>query len=268
MISFPHAKINLGLSIVSKRPDGFHNLESIFYPVAIRDALEIVPSRSTQIILSGLKVGGNINENLVLLAYHLLKKKYPAVSDLAIFLHKGIHLGAGLGGGSSDAAGMILLMNNYFNLQISTRELSEYAAVLGSDCPFFLQSRPCFVSGRGEILEPVNLDLGNYSMLFIHPEIQIETSWAYSRISPTPPGYPLKESILQPIRDWKYIIQNDFEFPVFEEYPSLRKIKEGLYAAGALFVSMTGSGSTIYGIFNKTGLPTVTFPHTQQTAIQ
>jgi 4-diphosphocytidyl-2-C-methyl-D-erythritol kinase len=268
MISFPHAKINLGLSILSKRQDGFHNLETIFYPLAIHDALEFVPSDFTKIILTGLKISGNSDDNIVLHAYELVKKYYPSVSPLEIHLHKAIPMGAGLGGGSSDAAEMILMMNRYFNLQISEQELKKYAAKLGSDCPFFLHVDPCFAKGRGEILEPIKLSLSSYSILLIHPDIQIKTEWAYSRIKPGNPVHNLKESISQPVRNWPYLIYNDFELPVFEEYPQLRKIKDDLYTAGALYAAMSGSGSTIFGIFNKSELPAIDFPNTWQTTIQ
>jgi 4-diphosphocytidyl-2-C-methyl-D-erythritol kinase len=268
MISFPHAKINLGLSIVSKRQDGFHNLETIFYPLAIRDALEIIPSDSTEIILSGLKIGGVSEDNLVLRAFGMLKKNYPSVSHLEIHLHKVIPMGAGLGGGSSDAAEMILLMNSYFNLQIPAKEMNDFAAEMGSDCPFFLQSDPCFARGRGEILEPIKLDLSGYSIILVHSEIHIKTAWAYSRIKLAKRGHDLKESILQPVQSWPQLIHNDFESSVFEEYPLLRKIKEKLYAAGALYAAMTGSGSTIFGIFEKSELPVIAFPNTWLTIIE
>jgi 4-diphosphocytidyl-2-C-methyl-D-erythritol kinase len=268
MISFPHAKINLGLNILSKREDGYHNLETVFYPIAIRDALEIVPSDTTKIILTGLKITGNPEDNLILRAYQVIKENYPSVSPLEIHLHKAIPMGAGLGGGSSDAAEMILLMNHYFNLQIPEQEKKNYAARLGSDCPFFLHSDPCFAKGRGEILEPVKLDLSSYSILLIHPDIQVKTDWAYSRIKPGDPVQSLKESILQPVYNWPHLIFNDFELPVFEEYPQLRKIKDDLYTAGALYAAMSGSGSTIFGIFNRSELPVIHFPNSWQTAIQ
>jgi 4-diphosphocytidyl-2-C-methyl-D-erythritol kinase len=255
MISFPHAKINLGLSIVSKRPDGFHNLETVFYPLPLRDILEIVPSTKTSFHPSGLAIPGNMADNLVLRAYHLLKKNYPRIGPLEIHLLKAIPMGAGLGGGSSDAAVILQLINRFFELHISTKELNEYALVLGSDCPFFMQSAPCFASGKGEILEPLDLDLSGFSLLLVHPEIRIGTGWAFSRIRPAAPPYDLRQSILQPVHYWVKTIQNDFEVPVFEVYPLLRKIKEQLYTAGALYASMTGSGSTMFGIFDKGEAP-------------
>jgi 4-diphosphocytidyl-2-C-methyl-D-erythritol kinase len=257
MISFPHAKINLGLSIISKRPDGFHNLETIFYPIPIRDVLEIVPADETHIIQTGLEVPGNISENIVQRAYRLLKEKYTQISPLGIHLHKAIPVGAGLGGGSSDAAGFIRLVNRYFQLSISEEDLKNQALELGSDCPFFMQSDPCFASGRGEILEPVSLDLSGYSFILIHPEIRIKTSWAFSKIKPVFPLFDLRESISQPVENWVHRVKNDFEPIIFETYPALRDIKNLLYQSGALYASMTGSGSTIYGIFPKGELPEI-----------
>jgi 4-diphosphocytidyl-2-C-methyl-D-erythritol kinase len=254
MISFPHAKINLGLSIISKRPDGFHNIETIFYPLPIRDVLEIVPSKETKFFSSGLPIAGVPDNNLVMLAYKLIKIKYRQIAPLEIYLHKSIPMGAGLGGGSSDAVGILHLLDMLFDLHISRQELNDYALELGSDCPFFMQPAPCIAKGRGEILEPIALDLSAYSFILVHPDIMIETGWAYSRIIPSLPEYDLKESILQPVQNWINTIHNDFELPVFEVYPGLRKIKEKLYASGAVYAAMTGSGSTIFGIFKKSDL--------------
>lgn len=255
MISFPHAKINIGLSILSKRPDGYHNLETVFYPLPLRDALEIIPSEEINFVQTGLKIPGKETDNLVIHAYNLLKKDYPQIEPLKIYLFKAIPIGAGLGGGSSDAAGIIRLINKLLDLAISLEQMNRYALELGSDCPFFMQDAPCFAEGRGEILKPVPLDLSEYSFLLIHPEIRIGTAWAYSMIKPALSKYDLKASIQQPIEDWMNIIQNDFEIPVFTEYPELLKIKEKLYEYGAAYASMTGSGSTIYGIFKKSTLP-------------
>lgn len=255
MISFPHAKINLGLSIVSKRPDGFHNLETIFYPLPLRDVLEIVPSADTVFFPAGLAIPGNPADNLVLRAFHLIKKNYPQIGNLKIYLLKAIPMGAGLGGGSSDAAFFLHLINRYYDLHISETDLHAFALALGSDCPFFMQPSPCFASGRGEILEPLVLDLSGFSFLLVHPEIRIGTGWAFSRIRPALPNGDLKEIISKPIQYWKNVLLNDFEVPVFEAYPLLEKIKKQLYAAGALYAAMTGSGSTIFGIFAKGNLP-------------
>jgi 4-diphosphocytidyl-2-C-methyl-D-erythritol kinase len=268
MIVFPHAKINLGLSIIGKRPDGFHNLETIFYPIPLRDVLEIVPSEENLFIQTGLTIPDKAVDNLVLRAYHLLKKHYPQIKPLEIHLHKVIPLGAGLGGGSSDAAEIIQLINQFFNLAISSDILSDFASELGSDCPFFMQSVPCFATGRGEVLKPITLDISNYSLLLIHPEIHINTGWAFSKIKPGRPKYNLKESISKPPREWIHTVYNDFELPVFQAHPQLQFIKNQLYAAGAIYASMTGSGSTIYGIFSKSELPEISFGNTTQSVIR
>jgi 4-diphosphocytidyl-2-C-methyl-D-erythritol kinase len=267
MISFPHAKINLGLSIHSKRSDGFHNLETIFYPLPIRDVLEIIPSNSTRLIKSGLHIPGDPEKNLVIRAYRLLKTDYPAIPDLEIYLHKAIPMAAGLGGGSSDAAEILLLTNRLFNLNIPPARLFDYALTLGSDCPFFMQSAPCFASGRGEILEPLTLDLSVYSFLLVHPQIRIETAWAYSKVHPSISDSELKSRIHEPVGNWKKTIHNAFEDPVFVAHPSIRRIKTGLYDAGALYASMTGSGSTIFGIFDKGKLPEISVENATMTPI-
>jgi 4-diphosphocytidyl-2-C-methyl-D-erythritol kinase len=267
MIAFPNAKINLGLYVVSKRTDGFHNLETLFYPLPLSDVLEIVPSEKTSLFSSGLTVYGENANNLVLRAYGLLKEKYSSVGPLDIHLHKAIPLGAGLGGGSADAANLLMLVNRFFNLNIPGEKLKDYALKLGSDCPFFMQSGPCFASGRGEILEPVMLDLSGYSFLLIHPEIHISTRSAFSGIIPSTSFQSLKKSIMQPVSEWKNSVQNVFEIYAFESYPFLSQIKEKLYQAGALYASMTGSGSTLYGIFPKDKLPELRLDRTSQTRI-
>jgi len=267
MIAFPHAKINLGLYITSKRPDGFHNLETIFYPIPLREVVEIVPSQEPRFVPTGLEVSGKGDDNLVMRAYRLLKKNFPKTGDLDIYLHKAIPLGSGLGGGSSDAAAILQLINRYFKLEISSSRLDGYALELGSDCPFFMQSSPCYATGRGEILEPVSLDLSGYSLLLIHPEIRIETGWAFSAVKPGAPQSDLKKSILGRVENWAATIRNDFEEPVFRVHPSLQKIKKKLYAAGALYASLTGSGSTIYGIFKKGAVPVFEVDQAKQTLI-
>jgi 4-diphosphocytidyl-2-C-methyl-D-erythritol kinase len=268
MIAFPHAKINLGLYIISKRPDGFHDLETVFYPIPLRDALEIVPSEENRIFQTGLEIPGKKESNLVWKGYHLLAKHYPQIKPLEIHLHKAIPPGAGLGGGSSDAAGIIHLLNRFFDLGISRGRLSDYALELGSDCPFFLQPTPGFATGRGEILEPLSLDISNYSIFLVHPEIHINTAWAFSKITPSVPKYDLKKSIMNHPAEWIHTIYNDFEQPVFEAHPQLKNIKDQLYRAGAVYASMTGSGSTIYGIFNKSTVPKLVIENASQSLIR
>ncbi len=267
MIDFPHAKLNLGLYVTAKRPDGFHDLQTLFYPLPLHDVLEIVPAKETRLFISGLTVPGENADNLVLRAHQLLKEKFPIVKALEVHLLKAIPPGAGLGGGSADAAKMLQLVNNLFELNIPDVKLAALALELGSDCPFFLQNDPCFARGRGEILEPVALDLSGYSFLLIHPEIHINTSRAFSAVRPAAPVHDLKKSIQLPITEWKKTVYNVFEDSVFETHPPLKQIKEKLYAAGALYASMTGSGSTLYGIFPKDKLPELILDQTLQTRI-
>jgi len=249
MICFPNCKINLGLHITGKRPDGYHDLESVFYPLNIKDVIEIVPSDTFKLTVSGLSVDGNADNNLCVKAYNLLKKDFPKLPPVKMWLHKHIPMGAGLGGGSADGAFALKLLNDKFHLSISTNQLINYASQLGSDCPFFILDKPAFASARGEILESLSLDLSGYSFVLVHPEIHIATGWAFSQIKPKVHAKNIKELISQPITTWKDELKNDFEEPVLKEYPQLNIIKENLYEAGAAYASMTGSGSSFYGLF-------------------
>ena len=249
MITFPNCKINLGLNITGKREDGYHNLETVFFPLPFTDVLEILPSDSFEFAVTGLSI--STDDNLCIKAYNLLKKDFPDLSSVKMHLHKAIPLGAGLGGGSSDAASTLSLLNEKFNLNLKTETLIDYALRLGSDCPFFIINKPCFATGRGEILQHINIDLSNYKILIVNPEIHIDTKWAFSKITPKQPSVSIKEIVSQPIETWKKQLQNDFEVPVFAEYPEIKKIKECLYNNGAIYTSMSGSGSTVYGIFKK-----------------
>ena len=253
MLSFPNCKINIGLFITQKRADGYHNLETVFYPFPWKDVLEIIPSgEATNLVLSGKKVEGETDNNLVLKAFDLLQKDFPAqVKSLQIFLRKIIPMGAGLGGGSSDGAFMLQLMNEYFELGLSNEKLAHYALQLGSDCPFFIYNTPQFASGRGEIFQSVNLDLSAYSIQLICADVHVSTRDAFQLIKPKPACFSLKEIEGLAIENWREKVFNDFEEPVFAAHPVLKKIKEQLYDAGALFASMSGSGATVYGIFPK-----------------
>ncbi len=255
MIHFPHAKINLGLSVVSRRPDGFHDIETIFYPVPLYEAIEILHSGEVSLTFSGLPVPGKVEDNLLIRAWHLVKKYRPSLPSLQILLHKAIPMGAGLGGGSSDAARFLLMLNDFLDLHLSPAQLNNLAAQLGSDCAFFLQDKPCYATGRGEILEPVATDLGRYDFLLVHPPVSVSTAWAYSRMKPAPPRFPLKETIQLPPEQWQGKLLNDFEGPVFGAHPELAEIKTQLYEAGALYAAMSGSGSTLFGIFNAGKIP-------------
>jgi 4-diphosphocytidyl-2-C-methyl-D-erythritol kinase len=254
MIAFPNCKINLGLNIISKREDGYHDLETVFLPIHFTDVLEILPSDETEFTITGLHV--DAKDNLCIKAYDLLKHEFPQLPAIKMHLHKLIPMGAGLGGGSSDAAFTLQLLNEKFQLKLSVEQLLDYALRLGSDGPFFIINKPCFATGRGEILQRINIDLANYKLLIVNPGIHIDTKWAFSKITPKQLTTSIQQTIEQPIEKWKYNLQNDFEIPVFAEYPEIEKIKTGLYEAGAVYASMSGSGSTVYGIFKKeTDLP-------------
>ena len=252
MITFPNCKINLGLNILRKREDGFHDLETAFFPVPLTDALEIIITEKKEIefAVTGLPAGVNDN-NLCIKAYHLLKKDSPKLPFIKMHLHKAIPLGAGLGGGSADAAFTLELLNKCFHLNLDKEKLLVYAVQLGSDCPFFIINKPCIATGRGEILELVNIDLSQYKILLINPGIHISTAWAFSNIIPSIPAISIKEIIKQPVETWKDDLKNDFETPVFNAYPEIKKIKETIYNMGAAYASLSGSGSTVVGLFKK-----------------
>lgn len=258
MICFPNAKINLGLNIVQKRIDGYHNLETIFYPIPLEDILEIelAPTQKTdcELCLSGIVVEGNLDDNLVVKAYRLLKDTHK-LPPIRIYLHKIIPSGAGLGGGSSDAASMLKLLNKFFELKINDLELQKLATSLGADCAFFIQNQPTFAEGIGEIFTSINLSLKGYYLYLIKPDVFISTAMAFSEINPKQPSMPLLDIISLPIEEWKNYIVNDFEDGIFKKLPQLAKLKEEMYQKGAIYAAMSGSGSTIYGIFrSKEGL--------------
>ncbi|MCD7940273.1 MAG: 4-(cytidine 5'-diphospho)-2-C-methyl-D-erythritol kinase [Bacteroides intestinalis] len=252
MITFPNAKINLGLNIVEKRPDGYHNLETVFYPVPVEDALEVnIWNESTQkyrLHQAGLEIAGEAENNLVVKAYKLLDKRFnlPPV-DIHLFKH--IPSGAGLGGGSSDAAYMLKLLNEKFNLKLSDENLEEYATGLGADCAFFIRNTPTYAEGIGNIFSPISLALKGYQIVLVKPDIFVSTREAFARIKPHRQEIPLKEVIKRPIEEWKGRMVNDFEESVFPQFPAIKEIKEKLYEAGAIYAAMTGSGSSVFGLF-------------------
>ena len=248
MIVFPNAKINIGLNVVSKRKDGYHDLETIFYPVQLADALEIADSDKTEFTFSGLQIDGSPENNLVFKAYSLLKNDFR-LPELKIHLHKVIPFGAGLGGGSSDAAFALKMLNEYCSLGLKTDQLEKYASQLGADCPFFIQNKPAFASGTGNRLEQINLDLSGYGILIVKPKISVSTPAAYRNIKPAQPPFGLKGLSKIPVKDWKNIVVNDFEKTVFTQYPEIQTLKERLYDSGALYASMSGSGSAVFGVF-------------------
>ncbi len=250
MICFPNCKINIGLNIIEKRDDGFHNIETVFYPVGLCDALEIIESNKLSIEFSGIKIEGNANDNLCIKAYQLISENYN-IPPVSIFLHKVIPTGAGLGGGSSDAAFMIRLLNKFFCLNISEGELIHFATILGSDCPFFLKNSPVFAHGRGEVIEEISLNLKGYHILIVKPDFEISTAKAYSLVKPSFSEFSLKNLPIQNISKWKNFVVNDFEIPVSKEFPEIIKIKNRLYNSGAVYASLTGSGSAVYGIYKS-----------------
>jgi 4-diphosphocytidyl-2-C-methyl-D-erythritol kinase len=251
MIQFPNAKINLGLNIVSKREDGFHDLETVFYPISLFDALEFIVHDSLEFQMEGIEIPGSNDDNLVLKAYHLLKKNFPSLPNISIQLLKRIPTGAGLGGGSADASFMLMMLNKYFQLEISKIKIKEYALQLGSDCPYFIENTPCFALSRGEFLEPITLDLSQYYFVIVKPDIHISTAWAFSKIEPNLPKKSCKVIVQQEISTWKYELLNDFEKPILDEFPEMLSIKNTLYKEGALYASMSGSGSSFFGIFEQ-----------------
>ncbi|MDD2551870.1 MAG: 4-(cytidine 5'-diphospho)-2-C-methyl-D-erythritol kinase [Dysgonamonadaceae bacterium] len=261
MICFPNAKINLALNIVSKRFDGYHNIETIFYPIALKDALEIVPSKDNKMyrfFQTGIDVQTKAENNLVIKALMLLSaEKY--IPNIDIHLFKKIPHGAGLGGGSSNAAFMLKLLNGTFSLGYSYAELKQFAMKLGADCSFFLNNTPAFATGIGDKLEEIDLSLEEYYFVLIKPDITVSTKEAYAQIIPKQPAVSLKEIVKLPIGEWRETMFNDFETPLFKKHPEIKEIKETLYNKGALYASMTGSGTSVYGFFEKK--PDISFPN-------
>ena len=255
MITFPNAKINLGLNVVEKRPDGYHNLETVFYPINLQDALEVNRLEGSdlpyKIHTSGTVIEGNLEDNLVIKAYNLLKAENYQMLPVDIHLFKHIPTGAGLGGGSADAAFMIKLLNEKFKLGISEEKMEEYAARLGADCAFFIKNKPVFASGIGNIFEPIEISLKGYYLVLVKPNIFVSTRDAFACIKPQHPEVSLKDIICQPVETWKDSMKNDFEDSVFQKYPEIAAIKDELYDLGAVYASMSGSGSSVYGIFRQ-----------------
>jgi 4-diphosphocytidyl-2-C-methyl-D-erythritol kinase len=256
MLVFPNSKINLGLQILNKREDGFHNIETVFYPIGLKDALEIIPSANTgtdvDFTIGGLPIEGMSNDNMCPKAYQLLKNDFPQLPAIKMHLQKAIPMGAGMGGGSADGAFTLMLLNEKFKLQLTTPQIIAYALQLGSDCPFFIINKPCYATGRGEILEEIKIDLSAYKIVVVNPNIQIHTRGAFNQLTLVPHKKTVKKIIGQPMSTWKDDLKNDFEETIFAKYPKLKNIKTALYSEGALYASMTGTGSTFFGIFETT----------------
>ena len=254
MITFPNAKINLGLRITERRPDGYHNLETIFYPIHLEDALEVVPLKDNKqeydLKITGTPIDGTTEDNLVVRGYRLLKQDFD-FPPLHIYMYKHIPLGAGLGGGSSDAAFMIKLLNEKFALGMTTGQMEAYASRLGADCAFFIQDRPVLATGIGNEFTPIDLSLKGMYIVLVKPSVSVSTREAYAGVTPQRPDVPLTTLIRRPIEEWRDCIANDFEPSVFRAYPEIAAIKDKLYDMGAVYASMSGSGSTVYGIFRE-----------------
>lgn len=256
LLHFPNAKINIGLFVTEKRPDGYHNLETIFYPLPmLKDALEVLPAvegNVSCIKISGKQIDGDAQQNLVWKALQLILNRFPERTfPVQIHLLKSIPMGAGMGGGSADGAFMLRLLNKFFGLELSDITLAEMALELGSDCPFFIYNTPHFAEGRGELLTPIHLDLNEYSIQIVCPKVHVSTATAFSTIRPKPAPFNLRGLSELPVENWNQFIFNDFEDAIFEAHPQLAEIKKQLYNQGALYASMSGSGSALYGIFKK-----------------
>jgi 4-diphosphocytidyl-2-C-methyl-D-erythritol kinase len=251
MLSFSNAKINLGLNIVNKRSDGYHDIESVFYPIPWADIIEVLPAAEFSLNTSGLPIPGTLEKNLIYKAYQILKSDGLLLeNNVKIHLHKILPMGAGIGGGSSNGAFALKLINQVLELNLDTFTLEKYAEQLGSDCPFFIQNEPKFCFGKGTEFSDIELNLKGKFIILINPDIHISTQEAYSRIRPHKPEMSIMEVINTPLSQWKEVLVNDFEAPIAIKYPSILTIKEKLYDNGAVYASMTGSGSTVYGIFD------------------
>ena len=256
MITFPVAKINLGLNVVEKRPDGYHNLQTVFYPVPIMDALEIVPMSDgfpsdvdCDLKVTNITIEGDEQRNLVVRAYQLLKADFPDMPRVHAHLWKGIPTQAGMGGGSSDCGYMIRLLNETFELGLTSEQMQQYAARLGADCAFFIESRASYAEGIGELLQPIDLDLSGWHIGVVRPDIPVPTKEAFSRIHPHYPALNCREAVMQPVETWRDTLTNDFEESVFVLHPEIGAVKEQLYKMGATYAAMSGSGSALFGLF-------------------
>ena len=250
MIVFPNGKINLGLSVLNKREDGFHNIESILYPAPIYDVLEFQPSKLFSIEVSGLKIPGEINENILFSTWNFLHQTHQ-VPPIEIKILKNIPLGSGLGGGSSDAAFLLKTLNNYYNLKLTSYDLKIYAASIGSDCPFFIENKASIIRGHGEIVEYIDLSLKDLHIIIVMPDVQISTREAFQYIEKGNQKVNLKDIVTKPIEQWQDQLLNDFERVTFKKHPVLKKIKDSLLGEGAVYSSLTGSGGAVFGIFKQ-----------------
>ena len=258
MLLFPNCKINLGLNVVERRPDGYHNLETVFYPVPITDALEVQPMDAgfpslvdCDLKVTNLLIEGDEQKNLVVRAYQLLKQDFPQLPRVHAHLFKNIPTQAGMGGGSSDCAYMLLLLNRMFALGLSDAQLIDYAARLGADCAFFIVNKPAYAEGIGERLQPVDLRLQGWYLAVVRPDIPVSTKEAFSLIKPQRPVKNCRDIVLQPVETWRDELKNDFETSVFTLHPEIAQVKQQLYEQGAIYAAMSGSGSAVFGLFRE-----------------
>lgn len=256
MIAFPNAKINLGLNIIRRRPDGFHDIETAMIPLKLSDALEVIiaPDKKTSFTSSGLEIPSDGKSNLCQRAFEVLEKSFN-FQAVHTHLHKIIPAGSGLGGGSADAAFTLKLLNQVHNLGLNPSQLMDFAATLGSDCPFFIENKPMLASGRGELLEPISLSLKGLHLLLVRPDVHVSTAQAYSMVKPRKTEKSIREIILRPVNTWKDDLKNDFEEAVFQKHPQLAEVKQRLYSEGAIYASMSGSGSALFGLFKNRPYP-------------
>ncbi|WP_316810826.1 4-(cytidine 5'-diphospho)-2-C-methyl-D-erythritol kinase [Pedobacter heparinus] len=250
MLAFANAKINLGLNVTRKRADGYHDIETVFYPVKLNDVVEITDAEKTVCIVTGIDVPGNLQDNLCLKAFNMLKKDFDLPAQ-QITLLKNIPVGAGLGGGSSDAAQVIKLVNDKFKLGLSALKMQNYARQLGADCAFFIENQPVYAFGKGDEFQPIAIDLSNYYMVVVKPPVHSSTTVAYAGIKPVIPSRSVKDLIHLPLKTWREHLQNDFESTVFLKYPEIEQVKTKLYQSGALFSLMSGSGASVFAIFEQ-----------------
>lgn len=252
MLLYPNAKINLGLNIVEKRPDGYHNIETVFYPIGLHDVLSVESAEACidySFSTDGIAVGGDPEDNLVVKAYRLMQSECE-VPPVDISLVKQIPFGAGLGGGSSDAAFMLKALNELYDLRMTPRRLEKLAAELGADCPVFIRNKPVFATGIGNVFTPIKLSLEGYFLLLVKPDIHVSTPEAYAQVVPRKPAHALPDLLARHVREWRDTVHNDFEESVFSRHPRIAAVKETMYRLGAHYASMSGSGSSVYGLFD------------------
>jgi 4-diphosphocytidyl-2-C-methyl-D-erythritol kinase len=263
MLTFPNAKLNLGLYVTERRPDGFHTLESVFVPLPWTDALELLPApagQATSITLTGRPIPGAPVTNLCVRAYELLQADFPQLPPVQMYLHKIVPIGAGLGGGSADAAFTLKATNDLFSLGLSAEALENYARRLGSDCAFFIQNKPVLAVEKGDVFEEIDLNLKGFHCAVVYPDLHISTAEAYARVKPQPPKFPLREALAQPMETWRDTVSNDFETALKPTHPVLGDIKKQLYGAGATYASLSGSGSAVYGLWPNNQPEAMTWP--------